>query len=155
MLSLANMIADPVHAREDWRGAAAFLLEHRGQTDGVVVRPSHILPLTVYSSGRLPLEVLDFPFDQSESGAFMANDMPKRAAQIEQDWGRVWLVSEQDRTDPHGFPQLRNAFLERLYENDPVYAWLADRYPIRAEERFVGIQLTLIDLKGGRTALGR
>lgn len=145
LLSLFNLHFDPYYFRDDWRSALATVIENSQDGDVLLVTPHLFPPLTYYSAGEIPWEVLpEFTSrDSGEAGKFFVEELPRRMVKVEHRAPRFWLLVPLDNRDPHGFFQERNRQALEMAMSYPLKAWLDGRYPVLEEWLFQGVHLTL------------
>ena len=113
-----NLLTDPACAREDWRGVARYVQEHRAPNDVIIVETGSVFPTWAYyasSEGLLPLpgdELLDV-----NRVLHYGDVAPVLNAALQEAPG-VWLVTWLEHiTDPTGIVP---ALLETLGPETPV-----------------------------------
>jgi hypothetical protein len=141
------MYSDPAYARNDWRGALAYVQAGWQEGDVLLLRPSDTLPLATYGDRALPFVEFPFLFSEEERAAYLSAEMGPTMERVAREHGRAWLVSAEANTDPHGFPHARNAALQEVGTRDAMVAWLDERYPREDEHGFVGLWITRYALR--------
>lgn len=110
----------PENRREDWRGAAEYVLAHAGPDDAVLIHPAFVrVAFGYYAQNRLPLF---FPF----TGDVESTEQITPPLQGLTSYATIWLVASHD-TEP-----------------DPqhlVQRWFEDRFPIVTEQFPSGISI--------------
>jgi mannosyltransferase len=144
--SLLNLYWNPAYARNDWRGALAYVEAAWEEGDVLLLRPSDTLPVAYYMDGAVAYEVLPFLFSAEEREAYLAGEMEPTIEQIARERERAWLVTVEENTDPHGFPYARNAALSEVSTRDAIKAWLDERYACDDERGFAGLWLARYEL---------
>jgi mannosyltransferase len=96
-LMVGNWSAWRVEQNPDWRGLAAYVLEHAQPSDVVLFSPRwNVKPFDYYNRGRVDVN-MDLPIPVTEPSA------QKVIADISQQYRRVWLVWQQGHySDPDG-----------------------------------------------------
>ncbi len=120
-----NLLADPAYAREDWRGAARYVQEHRAPNDVVLISTGSAFPTWLYyagGEGMLPLpndplldvtHVLTYPEVARQLNAALASCDPAPCS--------IWLVAWLDGvTDP---TRVVETLLEDVAREEPVPAF--------------------------------
>lgn len=102
-MALYNWYQVPAFAKADWRGAAQYVREHAGTTDGVVLVSGHAAPVWDYYAPDLPPLRLP-PIDVLDVNQVLGYDAaPALQAGLAGKTG-AWLVTWQDEVvDPVGF----------------------------------------------------
>lgn len=127
-----NLLTDPAYAREDWRGAARYIQEHRAPGDVVVISTGSVFPTWLYyagDEGMLPMpydplldvtHVLTYPEVARQLNSALAPCAPAPCdpATCTPAPCSVWLVAWQDGiTDP---TRLVETMLEDVAREEPV-----------------------------------
>ncbi len=117
-----NLLTDPTYARQDWRGAARYIQEHRGPGDVVIISTGSVFPAWLYyagGEGMLPMPddpLLDVTHVLTYTG--VARTLNTALASCASAPCSVWLVAWLDGvTDP---TRLVETLLEDVAREEPV-----------------------------------
>jgi 4-amino-4-deoxy-L-arabinose transferase-like glycosyltransferase len=134
LFSLTNMYAAPRYARDDWRGAVAFLSQNMQARDAVVLDLSLELPFDFYNTQKVPR--VERPFaDDPQMNVWFENNVAFK------NHSAVWLVTTALPINVHRFyPD--EAGQRAFAEQDAFKRAMDRRYKILQTQWFPGLVLT-------------
>lgn len=124
----------PVFAKEDWRGAAAYVAAHESGGDALGVRYlQHVVPFQYYYRGAL------------EPAAVTVNQQTTPLEDVAAGHGRLWLLFRAPHDDLHHLAWSSPFVLERDEVAPGVRDWIADHAPGQVAT-FPGLVVMRFDL---------
>jgi len=128
---------DPLFAKEDWRGAAAYVEDHWTAGDALALRQfQYVVPFRYYYRGAL------------EPVAVTLNRQTMSLEDIAADHGRLWLLLRARHDDPHHLAWSAPFVLDRDEADPGVRAWIARHSPAEVAT-FPGVTVMLFSVGGG------
>ncbi|MFN3762269.1 MAG: hypothetical protein ACK4WK_03590 [Anaerolineae bacterium] len=119
-----NLLTDPAYAREDWRGAARYVQEHRAPGDGVIISTGSVFPAWLYyagGEGMLPMPddpLLDVTHVLTYTEVARTLNAALAPCDMRPAPCSLWLVAWLDNvTDP---TRLVETLLEDVAREEPV-----------------------------------
>ncbi len=125
---------DPLFAKEDWRGAAAYVRTRERTDDGLALRHfQYVVPFLYYYQGALEPEAVTVNRDTASLDELAAGHR------------RLWLLFRGRHDDLHHLAWNEPFDLERDEGHPEVRAWL-ERHPPAEVVAFPGVTLMRFDL---------
>jgi hypothetical protein len=134
---VARFHADPVFAKEDWRGAAAYVEAHETSGDALALRQfQDVIPFRYYYHGAL------------EPAAVTLNRQTTPLDEIAAGHERLWLIVRARHEDLHHLACSEPFVLEQDEGDPQVRAWLAAHIPTEVAD-FSGVAVMRFNLLAG------
>ncbi len=148
LFSVHGLYCDVRYWKEDWRGVITYIDEHSQGRDLLLITPAQYHILYYYRPDvpwdEVPLFLGD---DEKEAEVYLADEMPRKMAEIAARADRMWYVVPTPVVNAHLFVYDREAKARERVAADAVKGWLDKHYSLSEERQFPGVYLVCYRLK--------